>query len=361
MEDNGLEARMMNPAKGLEKASGKGLVARARGYMGLNLAAIGLAAALGGCAAGDVGSSPRVIVLPGGTRVTIPAKQASLDDRISLEGTSIDPKHEEFVNHVKDYVVANYITRDFTKGTKALTELRKYGIIERHTMDIREMNEFLMPKGVALTMFFDAKGAKVISIYEIFKQDKYNAHAFGEYVGTYERVLLGKKLFSTHGGYGASTSFKADKTKNAVIFIPYLELQKIYYNSKALDERIEIATLHEVHHNTHSLSEVGAELFALGAGVGKKFNSAEDIVKDLSTQELTYSNGMRLFLNEIFKSSWQPQISARKLLTDLAREINQIDSKYSLNRQEWSNEQVGDMSKLLYDGLLQQGVFRKLY
>src|SRR3989338_9988695 len=127
MEDNGLEARMMNPAKGLEKASGKGLVARARGYMGLILAAIGLAAALGGCAAGDVGSSPRVIVLPGGTRVTIPAKQASLDDRISLEGTSIDPKHEEFVNHVKDYVVANYVTRDFSKGTKALIELRKYG------------------------------------------------------------------------------------------------------------------------------------------------------------------------------------------------------------------------------------------
>src|SRR3989338_5928095 len=53
---------------------------------------------------------------------------ASLDDRISLAGASVDPKHEEFVNLVKDYVVANYITRDFTKGTKALTELRKYGI-----------------------------------------------------------------------------------------------------------------------------------------------------------------------------------------------------------------------------------------
>jgi len=45
---------------------------------------------------------------------------ASLDDRISLEGTSVDPKHEEFVNHLKDYVVANYVTRDFSKGMESI-------------------------------------------------------------------------------------------------------------------------------------------------------------------------------------------------------------------------------------------------
>src|SRR3989338_1557031 len=51
---------------------------------------------------------------------------ASLDDRISLAGTSADPKHEEFVNYLKDYIASKYVTKDFMKEREALTELRKY-------------------------------------------------------------------------------------------------------------------------------------------------------------------------------------------------------------------------------------------
>jgi len=384
MEDNGLEARMMNPAKGLEKASGKGLVTRVREYMGLNLAAIGLAAVLGGCAAGNMGSSPRVIVLPGGTRITIPATAYSPKQACETRATSssLDKEGEELLNNMKDYVCAALITKDASQESREFQILKRYIMNnfniktkneeDQLEMDIRRfapLNKYLIPKGLALTR--DIGPPKKINIHKIFKQDKFEAYAFGEHLGTYERILLDEKVFLTHPDYNKGDIYLLDKTKKPVMFIPYISLRNDYGGGKALDELIERLSMHEVHHIKYSLSEEGADLFALSFKMDKRVKSPEEIINHLNTQELTYSKGMQFFLDQIFRSSSEERVMIQRGLTDLARKINQINSKYprepvrilSNGRVEVmiSNQQAEAMGRFMHDSQLERGRFRKLY
>ena len=110
----------------------------------------------------------------------------------------------------------------------------------------------------------------------------------------------------------------------------------------------------------------------IGAKLAEKnYFLPEEIINHLNTQELTYSKGMQFFLDQIFRSSSEERVMIQRGLTDLARKINQINSKYprepvrilSNGRVEVmiSNQQAEAMGRFMHDSQLEQGRFRKLY
>ena len=305
---------------------------------------------------------------------------ASLDDRISLAGTSADPKHEEFVNYLKDYIASKYVTKDFMKEREALTELRKYGIAQRHAMNIREINEFLIPMGMFLVEFSARIGNTLkenIDIHEIHKKDKFEAYVGGEHISTYDRVLLGKILFSTKtipGYTGVAGEYKLGNPKKPVIFIPYLTLKgltlKGIYGSdpQALTKIVDHYSMHEVGHAKYRFEEEGAELFALSAGMDRKvrINDASDIVDYLNKQTLTYNNGPIIIDVFGFRGFGKDDpnrvagIIIQKGLIGLSKEINSIDSKYTSDPRDASDQQLQAMAKILFDRFLMKNPIYRL-
>ena len=309
---------------------------------------------------------------------------ASLDDRISLAGTSADPKHEEFVNYLKDYIASKYVTKDFMKERESLTELRKYGVIQKGirdiTMNIREINEFLIPMGMFLVEFSARIGNTLkenIDIHEIHKKDKFEAYVGGEHISTYDRVLLGKILFSTKtipGYTGVAGEYKLGNPKKPVIFIPYLTLKgltlKGIYGSdpQALTKIVNHYSMHEVGHAKYRFEEEGAKLFALSAGMDRKVKISDlsDIVDYLNKQTLTYDKGP--IIKDVFGirgfGNDDPNIVADIIiqngLIDLSKQINSIDSNYPSDPRKASDQQIHAMAKLLFDRFLMKNPIYRL-
>ncbi|MBS3096767.1 hypothetical protein J4480_04985 [Candidatus Woesearchaeota archaeon] len=361
MGNGGLEGALETSAMAVEspKSMGRSI------FSSKTAQALGFAAALymSGCAT-DGRRVPMTIGLPGGQTVTIPAPprtSASLDDRISLEGTSVDPKHEEFVNHLKDVAVAKY--KPTGKGQKALTELRKYvNIEERHIMNIREINEFLMPMGMFLVEFFK-NGVINMDINEIQTKDKFEAYAGGEHIGTYDRVILGKTLFSTKTlpPPGVGGRYGIGSPKKYVIFLPYYLVPL---------NLADYASMHEVGHIKYNIDEEGADLFALSAGMSRKIKieNLSDIDNYLKNQtSLTYKlqdaiKRIIFYTGKMDKNdpTLVGRVNIQNGLTDLSRKINSIDSQYPSDPRKASDQQIQAMSKLLFDRFLMKNPIYRL-
>ena len=224
------------------------------------------------------------------------SSRPSCDSRISLKGTNIDPKLEDAVNSLKDYICYRYVTEKYYSGLgdklKAFIRQEKGAPLDGYDMrdisGLSPLNKHFIPKGIAVIQSQSVSGA----IYSIIKTDSaFNAHIPGILSATAKVVYLGDKLFSTNPDRNVAMAnlfnYNTDR-EEAVVFLPYKFLQR--WVSGADLERLSHNTIYdELGHVLLKFEQKEAQLVALSAGIKRPVKTLSDIRKYVDNEVPTWN------------------------------------------------------------------------
>ena len=311
---------------------------------------------------------------------------SSFDRRwISLSGTHVEQRWEEFVSHLRDYIVAQHFEMDTGKATQAASHLRRYGI---EGLSTSELNNQLIPKKLYLSNIGAASETKNCAnyiIYEIFEDTVFHAQVAGRYAGSFRLLILGQRLFSravvrlkraSSGGWenvkteepcDLPDEFgtvhyppRASQEKPYIVLPGVLDWRHRYYNFESAIAHLEHTALHELGHGALKYSdELMPTLFALSARMEQDVNESRDIINYLSEKQGLNTYRLRTIMWNIFglsmldpsKTSTRHRVAAitiRKGLEELAQQIHELDPHYSKDVSSASDQQIHAMAYLLY-------------